>query len=98
MRAPLHCLKPCRNGLCWRRSRFCNGADFDQPILICGYRAAGVKQGWTAYNGRCYRTIKNLFPEPKLVRQGDHHHALDDAKSQATHLIELVKAHGLVLR
>ena len=73
-----------------------NGADFDNPILACAFRAAGLPLGWRGFNGRCYRTLKKLVPNgPKLVRQGTHHNALDDAKSQAAHAIELFKASGL---
>lgn len=70
-----------------------NGADFDNPILACAHDAAQMKQSWIAWNGRCYRTLKNIAPGPKLVRQGVYHNALDDAKSQALHAIELFKLH-----
>lgn len=70
-----------------------NGADFDNPILSAMCHAAGRKQPWSAYNGRCYRTLKNIAPGPKLKRVGTYHNALDDAKSQALHAIELFKAH-----
>lgn len=79
-----------------------NGADFDNPILRVAYDCAGVafmgsKAGF--FGGRCYRTLKGLdeifgpaFAAPKLVRQGTYHNALDDAKSQALHLIDIVAA------
>lgn len=70
-----------------------NGADFDNPILACLYDAAEMKQTWISWNGRCYRTLKNIAPGPKLMRQGTYHNALDDAKSQALHAIELFKLH-----
>lgn len=70
-----------------------NGADFDNPILAAGYRAANVKQGWKAYNGRCYRTLKGLYPNIRLKRGGTHHNALDDARTQASHAIELLGRH-----
>jgi len=70
-----------------------NGADFDNPILAVAYRAVGLKQGWPAYNGRCYRTVKNHLPGPKLERVGTYHNALDDAKSQALHMIQLMNLH-----
>lgn len=70
-----------------------NGADFDNPLLACCYDVAGLKQAWIAWNGRCYRTLKNIAPGPKLVRVGTYHNALDDAKSQALHAIELFKLH-----
>lgn len=83
-----------------------NGADFDNPILACAYKATGLKQGWPSYNGRCYRSLKNLHPlfglgqAPKMERGGTHHNALDDAKSQALHAIAIVadlrsRVHGL---
>jgi hypothetical protein len=72
-----------------------NGADFDNPILRCMYDCAGVSPYAGSYGGRCYRTMKNLdellgasFAFRKLQRTGTHHHALDDAKSQAMHLME----------
>ena len=77
-----------------------NGADFDNAILRAAYRAAGVKPAgsWAKFGGRCYRTIKNLYPAQKLTaRQGTYHNALDDAKSQAVHLMQLAAANGLKL-
>ena len=75
-----------------------NGADFDNPILAVAYHRKQLKQAWVAYNGRCYRTVKNIAPGPKLERSGTHHNALDDAKSQAQHMIELFALHpSLVL-
>lgn len=77
-----------------------NGADFDNPILRVMWDAADVqplnsKAGF--FGGRCYRTLKSLdellgpdFAAPKLERQGTYHHALDDAKHQARHLMETI--------
>lgn len=71
-----------------------NGADFDNAILAAAYHAAEVKPGWKPYNGRCYRTLKNLFPNVRMPkRQGTHHNALDDARSQAMHAMELLQYH-----
>lgn len=68
-----------------------NGADFDQPILLAGYRQAGIKHAWGTYNNRCYRTLKALAPELKMGgnRVGAKHNALDDAKSQALHAVQI---------
>jgi hypothetical protein len=78
-----------------------NGADFDNPILRVMYHAAkvdpfGSRAGF--FGGRCYRTLKSLdeifgpaFAAPKLERVGTFHNALDDAKSQALHLMEIVR-------
>lgn len=73
-----------------------NGADFDNPILVCACRAAHVSQGWGPWNGRCYRTLKGLVPGVPLQRKGTHHHALDDAKTQAEHAIALMRAAPLL--
>jgi exodeoxyribonuclease VIII len=75
-----------------------NGADFDNPILRCMYDAALVPPYVAGYGGRCYRTLKNLdellgdaFKFDKVQRQGTYHNALDDAKSQAVHLMENIR-------
>jgi 3' exoribonuclease, RNase T-like len=68
-----------------------NGADFDNVILAALYHAAKLESPWHFYNNRCYRTLKNVVKGPKLVRQGVHHNALDDAKSQAMHAVALLK-------
>lgn len=74
-----------------------NGADFDNPILRVMWDASGVKMldsdaGF--FGGRCYRTLKSLdelfgsdFAFDRISRQGTYHNALDDAKSQAQHLM-----------
>lgn len=69
-----------------------NGADFDNPILKSCYEALGADTPFKPYNGRCYRTIKNIPGMPKMQRRiGTHHNALHDAKSQAIHLLEMNK-------
>lgn len=71
-----------------------NGADFDLPILAAAYHHCGMKQPWGAWNGRCYRTLKNLpifkgiLPEPFV---GDKHNALADARHQAKHALRLLQ-------
>lgn len=79
-----------------------NGADFDNPILRVMYHAAkvqpfGSEEGF--FGGRCYRTLKTLdelfgpaLAAPKLARSGTYHNALDDAKTQALHLMEIVRS------
>jgi len=74
-----------------------NGADFDNPILAAAYAAFNMPQPWKPYNGRCYRTIKNLAPDLKLARSGTHHNALDDAKSQAEHIMAVAMRCNLTL-
>lgn len=64
-----------------------NGASFDNPILGNAYHKCGMEQPWKFWNDRCYRTVKSQFPDSPMPRTGTHHNALDDAKSQAQHLI-----------
>jgi len=68
------------------------GSDFDTPILTAAYHALGGKVPWKFWNNRCYRTMKSIFPLHKLTRVGTHHNALDDAKSQAHHVIQILRA------
>lgn len=69
-----------------------NGASFDNSLLSEAYLLSGIPQPWKFWNDRCYRTLKGVFPEVPFQRTGTHHNALDDAKSQALHLIEILKA------
>jgi len=68
-----------------------NGSDFDNVILGDSYRRIKMDIPWKFYNNRCYRTVKNLYPEIKLVRSGTAHNALDDAITQAKHLIAIMQ-------
>jgi hypothetical protein len=69
-----------------------NGADFDLPILAAAYRVVGMRQPWETHNGRCYRTLKNLFYEVKADPfDGMKHNALADAKHQARHALKILR-------
>lgn len=72
-----------------------NGASFDNAILSNAYRATGTEQPWKFWNDRCYRTFKSMFNAIPLERSGTHHNALDDAESQAKHLIDNALAFGI---
>ena len=67
-----------------------NGAAFDNTILANAYRKAGLERPWPFWGDMCYRTIKSMHPEIKMVRRGTHHNAVDDAESQALHLITIL--------
>lgn len=68
-----------------------NGTDFDNVILENAYRVCGKKLPWNHFNNRCYRTLKNLYPTVDVREMiGVKHNALDDAKSQAKHLIDIL--------
>ncbi len=70
-----------------------NGAGFDNAHMEAAYRINGTRRPWKYSQDRCYRTMKSVFPGipmPECV--GTHHNALDDARFQAMHLIEILKA------
>lgn len=67
-----------------------NGAAFDNVLLQAAYLKTGIPIPWKFYNDRCYRTVKSTAPSQEFVRVGVHHNALDDAKSQALHLMKLL--------
>ena len=67
-----------------------NGASFDNVILAQTYRRFRQPTPWPFWLDRCYRTEKS-FSTVEMVREGIHHNALDDAISQAKHLIEIWK-------
>ena len=64
-----------------------NGASFDNAILAHAYRKAGRELPWAFWNDRCYRTIAAGISE-RREQLGTHHNALDDALSQAQHLVD----------
>lgn len=67
-----------------------NGASFDCAVLAAAYRACHIALPWRYSGERCYRTVKALHPEVPMERQGTHHDALDDATSQALHLMQML--------
>jgi hypothetical protein len=71
-----------------------NGADFDLPMLTHAFDQQNLGLPWAPYAGRCYRTYKNLpgARGVKVLRQGLHHNALDDAIYQAKHLCAIHRA------
>lgn len=66
-----------------------NGASFDNTILSETYRRMNLTPPWYFWQDRCYRTMKGMYPQITMERSGVHHNALDDAKSQALHLIKI---------
>ena len=67
-----------------------NGANFDNSLLGAAYDACGLTPPWMFWNDRCYRTLKAMYPHIQMTeRTGTHHNALDDAISQARHLVQL---------
>lgn len=74
---------------------WCNGLNFDLPILDTAYRACGMKTPWAYYNGRDYRTFKAMHPRELVdtlkCTPDAAHSALADAKAQALTLLALQK-------
>ena len=76
-----------------------NGANFDNVLLACAYKAAGRVVPWNYWNDRCFRTLKAL-PKAREVcppREGLVHNAMFDARHQAAWLQQIVKAYELVI-
>lgn len=67
-----------------------NGASFDNTLLVEAYRACRLEPPWKFWSDRCYRTVKGLHPHVRLQRSGTHHNAMDDAETQALHLMEIL--------
>lgn len=69
-----------------------NGAAFDCVILRRSYERAGMAPPWNWWNDRCFRTVKKLFNHvPEVHRTGLKHHALQDARYQAEHLLHIFR-------
>jgi exodeoxyribonuclease VIII len=67
-----------------------NGASFDNVIMDNAYRAVNMTRPWLPWEDRCYRTMKNLVNIPIDKREGVYHNALDDALTQAKHLMKIL--------
>lgn len=67
-----------------------NGATFDNVILSNAYVACKMKKPWGYSDDRCYRTVKALYPDVKSERVGVYHNAVDDAVTQAKHLVAML--------
>lgn len=67
-----------------------NGAAFDNVLLGDAYDRALLDRPWKFWNDRCYRTVRGLRPDIPAARRGVHHNALDDAKTQALHLMQIL--------
>lgn len=81
---------------CWfppRAALWGNGAAFDNVVLANAFELVGVKKPWEYKGDRCYRTLKNLYPDVPAVYEGTHHNALDDAKNQARHAVAMLRKH-----
>lgn len=76
-----------------------NGANFDQPLLDVAYDRVGITLPWKYWNSRCYRTILALCPNEESMQPGTvlAHDALEDAKWQAKHMVNMARVNRLKL-
>lgn len=72
-----------------------NGSTFDNVALRSAYVACGQDYPAKFWDDQCYRTMKNRVPSVPIARLGTHHNALNDAESQAWHMIEITKKLGV---
>lgn len=77
---------------CW-----CNGMNFDFPLMESAYRAVGMKSPWQYFLLNDVRTIINLFDARadyqkfrKENTEAVYHNALDDCNEQAKFLVKLI--------
>jgi exodeoxyribonuclease VIII len=68
-----------------------NGSTFDNVILRNAFEKLKIKCPWSFREDRDFRTIVALNKHRKIPyeRIGTLHNALDDAKTQASHLVKL---------
>lgn len=74
-----------------------NGSTFDNVILRSAYAAAGMEYPVKFWQDHCYRTMKAYAPGIAIEREGVHHSAVDDARSQAKHLQAIARWMGISL-
>lgn len=68
-----------------------NGSAFDNVVLTSAYTVTDLPKPWLFWNDRCYRTMKNMYSMVPVRRIGTHHNALEDAKTQAQHMLDIYK-------
>jgi hypothetical protein len=69
-----------------------NSSGFDLTIIGGHYDRAGIAKPWRFGRERCFRTVRNMYPqvEYNVDDKGDGAHtALDDAIFQAQHLFKI---------
>jgi len=67
------------------------GAAFDIPIVQNALRACELPVLWSYKDVMCHRTMYALNRDVKATYYGTSHDALDDAKNQARHLIQIMQ-------
>ena len=69
---------------------WCKGAAFDAPLLEAAFAVCGVPVPWQYWKVKCYRTVAKEWREVSVgLLSGVAHDALDDARHQALHLLQI---------
>lgn len=69
-----------------------NSATFDDVILANAFKNAGMVVPWPFWASRCYKTIRDRIGHGvRFERIGLQHKAVDDAESQAVHLMKILQ-------
>lgn len=68
-----------------------NGAAYDNVLVAAAASAVGRPVAWAHKYSLCYRTVKNANKDLPIdaFRVRTHHNAMDDAESQALHLMAI---------
>ena len=74
-----------------------NGATFDNVVVKRAYERAHMEVPWSYKADRCYRTIRALKHDVPFKDFGTYHNAVDDAVSQAAHLMAVARKLGIRL-
>jgi exodeoxyribonuclease VIII len=70
--------------------RICCWNMFDIPVLAYSYYAVGKKEPWNYYKTLECRTIADVYGEKIKRDASTHHNALEDAKTQAKFIIDVL--------
>ena len=71
-----------------------NSSTFDLTIVGSAYKRSGITQPWHFTNERCFRTVRNMYPQVEYDYESKGtgaHNALADAIFQAEHLFKIKK-------
>lgn len=72
----------------WKRNRadefWCNGANFDEPIISTAFEKLGLEKPWKFWKVRCLRTILAVYGKNLRMFGEVAHHALEDCRKQIT--------------
>lgn len=70
---------------------WCQGANFDAPLLEAAYKACSLPVPWKFWNVRDTRTLYELAGVKVDRSKGTYHNALDDAKAQAEAAVKALR-------